>query len=117
MKVLVDAQLPKRLSDFLRSEGIDSVHTLELPLKNRTPDSEIIEIADRENRVVISKDGDFMDEFIFSSRPRRLLIVSTGNIHNSSLMNIFEKNLVTLIDLFEEARVVEINSDEVVVHY
>mgnify|MGYP000066255053 CR=1 FL=1 len=41
MKLLVDAQLPKRLCVLLREAGHDVVHTLDLPLRNRTPDSSI----------------------------------------------------------------------------
>ena len=59
MRFIVDAQLPKRLSHFLVSRGFDSIHTLELPLRNLTPDGEIIGICERENRIVITKDSDF----------------------------------------------------------
>jgi len=45
MKLIIDAQLPRKLSYFFISRGIDSVHTLDLPEKNLTPDSEIIEIC------------------------------------------------------------------------
>jgi len=58
VRVLVDAHLPKRLSEFLSSHKIESKHTLDLPKKNSTPDSEIIRLADEENRIVISKDSD-----------------------------------------------------------
>jgi predicted nuclease of predicted toxin-antitoxin system len=30
LKFIVDAQLPKRLSDFLNSNGYSSIHTIEL---------------------------------------------------------------------------------------
>jgi len=49
VKVLVDAQLPQRLAQFLSSKNIDSKHTLELPDKNATPDYEIIQLADQED--------------------------------------------------------------------
>ncbi|MEP7145175.1 MAG: hypothetical protein ABI707_19980 [Ferruginibacter sp.] len=38
MKFIVDAQLPKVLSDLLNTSGFDSVHKLELPEMNRTSD-------------------------------------------------------------------------------
>ncbi len=38
MKFIVDAQLPKSLSDLLNSRGFDSIHTLDLPNKNSTSD-------------------------------------------------------------------------------
>jgi len=39
MKFLIDAQLPKRLCDWLRAKGYDALHTLDLNLGNRTPDA------------------------------------------------------------------------------
>ena len=60
MKFLVDAQLPRRLARQLAAAGHDVLHTLDLPDGNRTPDSAIIERADRENRVVVTKDADFV---------------------------------------------------------
>ncbi len=80
MRVLVDAHLPKRLSEFLSAHDIESKHTLDLPKKNATPDSEIVIIADEENRIVISKDSDFLDNYILDGCPKKLLIVSTYDI-------------------------------------
>ena len=39
MRFLIDAQLPKSLADFLSQKGHESIHTLELPDKNRTTDN------------------------------------------------------------------------------
>ena len=41
MNWLIDAQLPRRLSDRLRELGHDAIHTLDLPDENRTKDNEI----------------------------------------------------------------------------
>lgn len=117
MRVLVDAHLPKRLSEFLSAHDIESKHTLDLPKKNATPDPEIIRFADDENRIVISKDSDFLDNYILDGSPKKLLIVSTGNINNRNLIQLFEKNLDTLKSLFEENSVIEINEEEIHVHY
>jgi predicted nuclease of predicted toxin-antitoxin system len=117
VKVIVDAQLPKRLSDFLVTKQVDTRHTLELPGKNATPDQEIIRLADKEKRIVITKDSDFIDNYIFKGQPAKLLIVSTGNIDNTHLIDLFEKNIDTLISLFEQHSVIEINEIEISVHY
>ena len=37
MKFIVDAQLPRRLVNELAAAGHEVVHTLDLPLGNRTP--------------------------------------------------------------------------------
>ena len=63
MKFLIDAQLPKSLAAFLSENGFESTHTLDLPHKNKTTDSQIIEIADSKNYVVITKDDDFLKTF------------------------------------------------------
>jgi predicted nuclease of predicted toxin-antitoxin system len=59
MKFIVDTQLPKSLSDFLKNAGYDSIHTLELPEMNRTKDAAITEKADMESRIVVTKDAYF----------------------------------------------------------
>lgn len=46
MKFLVDAQLPRRMCLWLAAAGHDARHSSELPMANRTPDADLIEIAD-----------------------------------------------------------------------
>jgi predicted nuclease of predicted toxin-antitoxin system len=85
VRLLVDTHLPRRLVHRLRQAGHDAVHTLDLPRGNRTRDAQINEIAAREQRVVVTKDADFVNSFIVSRRPAKLLLVSTGNITNADL--------------------------------
>ncbi|HLR26631.1 MAG TPA: DUF5615 family PIN-like protein [Fodinibius sp.] len=117
MRVLVDAQLPKRLAHLFSALDIDAKHTLELPKQNATPDQEIIDIADHEDRIVVSKDGDFLDNYILQGQPKKLLIVSTGNVNNNDLIRLFEQNIETIKSLFEDNAVVEIDEVEILVHY
>lgn len=117
MRVLVDAQLPRRLAHFLSTLDIEAKHTLELPKQNATPDQEIIDIADHEDRIVVSKDSDFLDNYILQGQPQKLLIVSTGNINNNDLIRLFEQNIETIKSLFGENSVIEINEEEILVHY
>ena len=63
MKFLVDAQLPKKLASLLNEAGYDSLHTLELPDRNFTKDSQINQISIKEKRIVISKDLDFIESY------------------------------------------------------
>lgn len=69
MKFIVDAQLPFALAAFLREKGFDAVHTKELPNGNDTTDAEINALSIAENRIVISKDGDFYDSFTDTKEP------------------------------------------------
>lgn len=66
---------------------------------------------------MISKDSDFFDTYILSERPEKLLIISTGNIKNQDLIKLFEKNLSALKSLFKTYSVLEINENEILVHY
>jgi predicted nuclease of predicted toxin-antitoxin system len=116
VNVLVDAQLPKRLSDFLNSRGVNSIHTLDLPFQNRTTDSQLIDIAEKSDRIVISKDRDFLDHHILAGKPKKLLVVSTGNITNNDLLTLFDRNLAELEHLFEKNSVIEINTTTIIVH-
>ena len=93
MKFLVDAQLPRRTAGWLATAGCDALHTLDLPDGNRTADQQVIELADREQRVVVTKDADFVDSHVLHGRPSKLLLVSTGNISNRDL----EARVVPLI--------------------
>ena len=69
MKFIIDAQLPKSLAYSLRKKGFDAIHTSELPDGNDTTDAEINRLSLTENRVVISKDGDFYDSFTAKKEP------------------------------------------------
>ena len=66
MKFLVDAHLPKRLASFLNAEGHDAIHTRDLPVGNRTSDATINQVSMAEQRIVITKDSDFMDSHLLS---------------------------------------------------
>lgn len=99
MNFLIDAQLPRRVASWLIAAGCDAVHTLDLPDKNRTTDQQLLDLADFEQRVIVTKDADFVDSHILNSRPAKLLLVSTGNISNQHL----ETLLVPLIpDIIRE---------------
>lgn len=113
MKFVIDAQLPKALSDFLNQKGYDSIHTLELPEKNRTKDSQIIQKAIEENRIVISKDSDFLDSFLLKALPPKLIMVKTGNVPNKRLIQIFGDNLERIIEMISRSNLVEINKSDI----
>jgi len=85
MNFLVDAQLPRRMTAWLAAAGCNAIHTLDLPDANRTTDEQLNDMADREQRVVVTKDADFVDSHLLRGRPAKLLLISTGNISNRDL--------------------------------
>jgi len=116
MKFIVDAQLPKVLSDFIKSKGIDSVHTLELPDKNRTQDGYITQLAIDEEFIVITKDADFLESYVLRKGPPKLLLIRTGNIRNSELIDLFDKHIELITRLFLKHSLIEVSKTEIVVH-
>lgn len=113
---MLDAQLPKRLAEVLVGLGHDVVHTSELPRGNRTLDSEVMRVADDAGRVVVTKDREFVDSHVLSGRPHSLLLVSTGNIRNDELVQLFVANVDQLVVDCEASRFVELSRDAIVVH-
>jgi predicted nuclease of predicted toxin-antitoxin system len=116
MKFIVDAQLPRRLAYFLQNAGYDTIHTLDLPQQNATPDSNINILSIQQERIVITKDSDFVDSFLTIRQPHKLLLVSTGNIKNSALETIFATNLPQIIALLNQYHYIEINQDSIITH-
>lgn len=117
MKFLVDAQLPRRIARWLNDAGFEAVHTLDLPLKNKTPDPTINRLSVDEQRIVITKDADFVDSFVLHGIPWKLLLISTGNIRNSDLEVLLHANAEKLAKTFESgAAFVELNRTNLIVH-
>lgn len=117
MKFIVDAQLPLQLAHWLVYKGYDAIHTLQLENKNLTADKVVIEIALEENRIVISKDRDFYDNYILNGEPKKLLLITTGNIVNKELLLLFQNNFEHLFALLTMHQVVELNNQTIIVHY
>ena len=116
MKFLVDAQLPQRLASRFREAGHEAIHTLDLPLGNRIPDTEINELSVREGYVVVTKDADFVTSFHLHGRPHKLLLVSTGNIRNADLETLMLSNLDSIAANFDHFDFIEINRGAVIFH-
>jgi predicted nuclease of predicted toxin-antitoxin system len=116
MKFLIDAQLPYRLSKFLNVQGHDVKHTNQLPDRDRTTDNEICILSIRENRILITKDTDFVDSYHVKKSPSKLLFITTGNINNQNLISLFEQNIDLVCNLFESFSLIEMTNTEIIVH-
>jgi predicted nuclease of predicted toxin-antitoxin system len=116
VRFLVDAQLPRRLAHTLSAAGHDTLHTLDLPTGNRTSDREISRLAEREQRVVITKDADFVNSYLLHRHPPSLLLVSTGNIDNATLGALLAAALPQIVEAFAHATFVELSHDALIIH-
>jgi predicted nuclease of predicted toxin-antitoxin system len=117
MRFIVDAQLPRKVTRWLSEPGHDAIYNLYLPNKNNTQDAQIIALSMLEERIVITKDSDFYDSYILRQEPYKLLIITTGNITNTALIALLERNFEQLLTLLAENSVVEIDNKEIFVHF
>lgn len=116
MKFLIDAQLPRRLANWLLAAGYDAIHTLDLPQGNLTSDREIIAIADSQGRTIVTKDSDFVQSFILNGRPQKLWLIATGNMRNDALERLIAKNWEYISSELASANFIELSSSGLIVH-
>ncbi|WP_133510428.1 DUF5615 family PIN-like protein [Candidatus Thiosymbion oneisti] len=116
MRFLVDAQLPRGLVGSLTKTGHDVIHTLDLPEKNRTSDHVITAIADEEERVVVTKDADFVNSFLLHRHPKKLLLISTGNISNRDLETVVLRYLPDVVRALNSHDFVEMGRATLSIH-
>jgi predicted nuclease of predicted toxin-antitoxin system len=116
MKFLVDAHLPRRLVRLLRDVGHDALHTLDLSRGNRTTDREINTISLRDQRVVVTKDSDFVNSLVLHSQPWKLLLISTGNISNRELEQLITANLSAIVRGFQDCDYIEVSRTHLILH-
>jgi predicted nuclease of predicted toxin-antitoxin system len=69
-----------------------------------------------QERIVITKDADFVDSFLTIGQPYKLLLVSTGNIKNAELESLFTTHLPKIIELLTQHSYIEINQTAIVLH-
>ena len=101
---------------MLRVAGHDALHTLDLPRGNATTDAEINRVSLEQQRVVVTKDADFVQSFLLQDRPYKLLLVSTGNIGNEELIALFERRLRQIDAFLNEGAFVEVTLEFLVLH-
>jgi predicted nuclease of predicted toxin-antitoxin system len=117
MKFLVDAHLPRKLAQALRESGHDVLHTSELPDGNRTSDKDLNHLSISEQRTLITKDTEFVDPLLLHQKPHKLLLISTGNIRNGDLLQLFVLHLARIVDALEQHDFVELGWEQITVHW
>lgn len=98
MKFLIDAQLPFSLKQLFISKGHDCIHTSDMQIGNETPDIIINAISVAEQRIVITKDGDFLESFIVKNEPYKLILVKLGNTSKNELLQFFSDRFDEIIE-------------------
>jgi predicted nuclease of predicted toxin-antitoxin system len=109
MRFLVDEQLPVLLADWFQSKGHDTIHVSALMTNAHVSDNDICERSMAEERVVITKDVDFLNTYLVKKQPYKLVYVTTGNLRNRPLLDLFRSSLEQLLSELENAQVIELN--------
>ena len=65
---------------------------------------------------MVSKDADFQISHELGRGPKRLLLITTGNIHNDELLELFRKNEDSLLELLLQHSFIELSRSELIVH-
>lgn len=115
MNFFVDAQLPQRMTAWLAAAGHNAIHTLDLLAGNKTTDEQMIEIAEQEQRVVVTKDADFVDSHILRRKPSKLLLISTGNIRNRELETLVTQLIPDIVHEFQSCSFLELRKVGIII--
>ena len=100
LQFIVDTQLPPSLAEFLRRRSLNATHVIDYPSGALTSDREIIKIAQREDRIIITKDSDFWDYFLVKGYPPSVLLLQVGNLKNSELFSLIDRRLETILSIY-----------------
>ena len=101
LKFLVDVGVGKKVEDFLYKNGYDILSVRKL--NPRMSDSEIINIAAKDNRIVITMDKDF-GELIYNSGliHKGILLLRTENCSGDKKAKILSEILINYSSELEE---------------
>lgn len=113
MRFLVDAHLPPALCALLSDAGHAAIHASQLPAQNRTSDQVINDLSLAEQRVVISKDTDFYYSHLPHQKPRKPVLVRTGNIGTRELKVLFARDLAPIIQAPNHNSLIELDRQAV----
>jgi len=117
MQWLLDTQLPPSFGKFLLSLGEDALHTTDYEDGHLLTDKSIRKIALDSNRIILSKDWDFYDDYFLLGAPPRIVHLQIGNCGNQELFFTWEKNHKQIINLLNEGCTLVILTKQKIIGY
>lgn len=121
VKFVVDNNLTPRLATWLKEQGYDVLHPQydldKMPDAAQTSDRFISILADKDDRVVISRDNDFKNGHFEKGSPSKLVFVF---IYGQELMKKrafvahFSKHFPAILELLETFPALELNEEGVI---
>ena len=74
------------------------------------------EFVSRKVEILLTKDNDFVESFVLRGRPKKLLLLSCGNLSNPDLEQLLRNNILKLLEEFESNNFLELSRTELIVH-
>ena len=90
MKLLCDVHISYKIVRFLAEHADEVIHNSILD-KWYTADQVICAYADRHDFIVVSKDKDFKHSHLIRLSPKKLLLITLGNLSNDHLISALNK--------------------------
>lgn len=117
MTFLLDVHLPRLLGKFLKSKDNEAIHALDILHGARTKDADIRRYADMHEMILLTKDKDFVTSHAFLRSPKRLIKINLGNLSNSELLHIVDKNWMSISGIISRAEyMIELDRIGIVLH-
>jgi predicted nuclease of predicted toxin-antitoxin system len=108
VRFLIDTQLPRRLAAWVRAQGNDADHVLDLALA-QSKDNAIWLAATESGAIIVSKDEDFATWIVAGRAGPSVLWLRTGNGSTPDLHSILERIWPSVVARFEAGeRLVEV---------
>jgi predicted nuclease of predicted toxin-antitoxin system len=92
VRFLVDAQLPPALAQWIELQGCGAEHVA-FALTPTARDAAIVKYAVEYGAAIVTKDSDFL----ILAPPPPLVLVTTGNISNRALLELFQDRFSSVI--------------------
>jgi predicted nuclease of predicted toxin-antitoxin system len=111
MKLLLDQGLPPLTAELLREQGIDAIHVSEIGY-SRAEDTKIIELAQTNNRIIITLDADYHAAIALTSSPSPSVIwIRVVNLRSSEYVEIILPILNEYKEILINGVLITIRSD------
>ncbi|AHM62660.1 hypothetical protein D770_22065 [Flammeovirgaceae bacterium 311] len=108
--------MPAKLCEILNIAGLDAIYLDSLPDGDESTDKEIALYADQHNLIIITKDSDFYHSHMILQQPKRLLLITTGNIKNRRLFDLIRADAQIIKNLFNSCNYFEMTIGNIIGH-
>lgn len=104
MSFLVDMPVSPEVAQWLNKKGYDAVHASQVGL-DRAKDKEIIEVAKKQKRIIITADLDFPQILALShAKSPGVILFRGGNYSESDMLSLIAR----VIEKFSESELVDV---------